>query len=331
MSVYLTNSIDLMDGLGAQVQRRLEIYFLSRHLGVNFSLLPISNFDSNYGDGLRNQYEKAVELSRIHNFFPIETKNNNPDEMINSALVDKFISNLSWRKLTIAIRLINVFSKILRRNVLVTLPKPHKLNLRMDKLLENLDLKEQKTPNSEVEILIHLPWARNSLLPDRYVPLKWYKDLLHIITTFLEDHKIKYKIIIHTDASPNLDRQKEEIWVSPETQEYWKSSGNVPFIESLSYANLNVDLEFQDFKNLTILQNITPAQVWKTFFNKSILILSNSSLSHVGAMLHNNYIVGFIPDNKPYPLPRILPLNKSEIDSSIILSTLQKKFTFPQQ
>lgn len=310
------------------MQRRLEVYYLARYFNFGFRMLPVTNFDSNYGDGLNSDRDKLNEINLISSFFPFLNESCTHQSHCNLNFISKIFSKLKWLHLTKMLKICKYISFLVPYHFLIRVPMPSKIDLNRTELYRNLSLAKSE-PQIPIKITIHLPWARTSLLPDRAVPLKWYLQTLSSICRFLKDNDFDYSISLHTDAGLNLDNNKIQSWVSKETEHYWNNSNLGDFTKNTGYAHLDVESIFSDYSNIEIFQNITPTQVWAQFKNSDILILSNSSLSLVGAIYCLDYCVGFAPGNKEtHPMPRFLSLDVDSPNEFIIYKHLSEYFLY---
>lgn len=327
MSVCLINSVDIEDGLGAQLQRRLEIYYLAQHLRIGYHFLQIVNFDSNYGDGMQTIQEKDEATKQIANLVPFLTHKCIFRKHLEVDFLSKKIEKLGWRNMCIALRVLNSISNFFKIHLLIRLSNPHKLKIDREIIFQNITNIEPNLKEEDfLQIVIHLPWARANLLPDRKIPIEWYLDILESIIAFIEEYTIRYRITIHTDAMPNLDSDKKQIWTSNATQKYWKESGNKNFITNSNYSFLDIEELFKKYSNLEVIVNVNPIRVWNDMANGNILILSNSSLSHVGAIIANKCSLAFIPNRNPYPMQRLIPINLDLSNIDVIRRNLINKF-----
>ena len=326
MSVCLTNATDIEDGLGAQLQRRLEIYLLSNYLGINFHFHEIKNFDSNYGDGMNTEKDRKKVLKQCRDLLPFLYVSSNIDEFYEFEFLNNFIRKLKWRNICKSLKIINLFSNFLHVNLLIRFSFPHKMDLNRELLLRKIPKSKPKIGvNRKISIIMHIPWARASLLPDRKMPIEWYTETLQTIVQFLESRRLKYNIVIHTDSSPNLDSAEKQNWISDITTNYWKSTGNEKFLNGYGYAFIDMQKIFSNFRNSKIVVNVDPIQVWEDFAKSDILIVSNSSFSFIGAIVAKHRILGFIPDRNPSPISDIVPLAISGNNVNLIFQALELK------
>lgn len=326
MSICLSNSNFFQDGLGAQIQRRFEVYLMAKEFGLNFNYLPIENFDSNYGDGLptiESRENEIALLEDIHNLKSFSCSHTKHIDVLSQDFIHKILTG-SYRS-KFALNLLKFFSALLNLHFRFYIDEPHKIRWDISGALKKymLSKKTEKVGRKNVKIVLHLPWARASLQKDRAIPIYWYTKILDFVLKNLDLKNMKYELNIHTDAGSNLDSTKEVNWLSSATTDYFVGNNNSEFLEGKGFANIDVEKVFSNYKIKHIFRNIPPSQVWQDFADADVLILSNSSLSHVGALLNSSFTIGFIPKRNAYPLLDIHPISLS---SDEMIQELKSEF-----
>jgi len=284
------------DGLGAQLQRQVATFCLSRYLKVNFLSSEISSIDFNPGDGITSSEEQAELLGVVNN------KLNNKFLDFNDSSSEVNLNQLKpptklW-KLRLWFLALKFKSFISNSKVLLVLDDPYvyinqNINLYKKSKSFGFDLEDPfSATSSKINIAMHIPRAKVSptSLPERYQPTDWYVRTLERCLVYTGMEKKSVRIFIHTDAPLESTKWNGARKSSQESQEYWKNAG---LIDESGYMQLNCEdfsASFPGFSDLKVIRDVSPLVAWANISHCDIFILGKSSFSFIGALLNQNGI-----------------------------------------
>jgi len=278
------------DGIGAQVLRIIQVYCLSRELGLGFVNRNILHFDSAPTDSFdfanpRNQYYKKVRDYLQFDRYSCQEEHtvhylNNSRFFTISILLKLWVIQRNWR------------SKFIGSHELWVVKNPYGLTIRKPNTLRHfylsrLPLKNFNKPEEVFNIQLHIRRAAISknIHSERFTATDWYRKILTEITKALDLNKYPYKITIHTDVA-HADLKISTSGISKESLAYSKTRGlivNADNTITLEYENFLNSLS--SFKNISIVTDINPIDAWTMMQSADVLILARSTFSIIPALL----------------------------------------------
>jgi hypothetical protein len=288
------NSEGHQDGLGAQLQRQIATFCLSKFLRVKFVPSSITSLDFNPGDGITNGEEQALLLAKVnlelHRNLPKTRKLLNPVEIRDLNAPTKLWKLQIWFLVVI---LKNYFKK---SGLLIHIDDPYvyiNQNPNVYKHAKNF-LFPIHNPYSKtreyLDVALHIPRAKvsSNQLPERYQPTHWYVRTLDEILTYLGVGKASVRLYIHTDAPTKPTKWTYSSKSSKVSQEYWDAAGLLDEDGNMSLNYEDFQLSFLEYPNIEVIREVSPLEAWGNICSSDLFILGKSSFSFIGALFNQN-------------------------------------------
>ena len=302
MAIYLTyDSEKCRDGSGAQVQRMLAIYCITKKFGLKYFRSDILDLDFNPGDGIfsvnemeaykdrLNEFMKFLDQKKPNNFKVREFKFRRLPRVLNFRLANLFFYFIFFNFL-------KLFSYVKKKNLILKVADPHPLANKIPDIYREL---KSKLPNESVfnqkkifEIHLHLVRSKVSRdqLSRRFTEDSWYLDILSSVIQLLKKNDICYEIVLHTDVNSS------QSWMIPtghnkESVEYWKGAGIKIEDNEMIVADESVLEHFKKIQNLRIVTGIDPLLAWNQIAKADLFLMGKSSFSFVGALLNPTGVI----------------------------------------
>ena len=288
-SITLTyNADENDDGTGAQIQRILGIYSVSRKYGFNYLHTPVKNLLIFPLDSSQDTYEAEKYLKRMNDYFKLPTDDSLQFDKITSKST---ISVGYLRRLKLQMH----FGK--PKRILVRVSNP---NLIVDTYPDILrfavsDLIQPSVMNlvAKVSIILHI---RGTVQKDliikgevepRSLPVSYYKDKLRDILALI-DADLDYEIKVFTDTP------KRSLSFEPRPQdiETWNKSGHSIVDGKIQVDGLDLEKDFQDFgSEIEFIYGGDPLDAIIQMSRADYFVMSRSSFSYIAAILNPNGII----------------------------------------
>ena len=275
------------DGAGSQLQKVIALYGLSKKFKLGFVFQGLSQVESNPGDGVKSREDHQIQLDDLNNSFSFENQICRRKHLIKTL---PFSRLFRWDSTTrIWFWLQKIIATLMRRHLLFLIDSPYYFVERDPSayLHFSRDFPSKKIIHESLQIHMHILGAKNSvsIMPERFVPLNWYKSNLKMISEKLTKMDEPHKVVIHTDA-PRLSTE----WtpgnqITESTLEYWKKGGLIDNRGRIVLNHLDLESEFCDYPNLEVVRDIAPLQAWRMITQADIFIGAKSSFSVIGAIL----------------------------------------------
>lgn len=283
-------SPDPGDGAGAQVQRLIGIYDLSRKLGFAYVHTPISHLDPNPGDSFESITERTEFLMLLNAFTSIHS------DKVNDRRI-----HLHWGKLddlkVAGLRKLERFMARLGLTIVVSLDFPYP---QIDHNPDYYTLGTVQLPDRPVAqeksgcgyiLDMHI---RRMVIPqadvqgkpyERYLPLWWYQSVVEAISEVIRASGLDLIIRIHTDIPLRQDSWDPPSDISRATLAHWRHIGVLDATNVVRWSEPNLVQVFQKFGSTSLLQDIDPISAWKSMVGADLLVTGPSSFSFVGGLL----------------------------------------------
>ena len=288
-SITLTyNADENDDGTGAQIQRILGIYSVSRKYGFNYLHTPVKNLLIFPLDSSQDPHEAEKYLKRMNDYFKLPTDDSLQFDKITSKST---ISVGYLRRLKLQMH----FGK--PKRILVRVSNP---NLIVDTYPDILrfavsDLIQPSVMNlmAKVSIILHI---RGTVQKDliikgevepRSLPVSYYKDKLRDILALI-DADLDYEIKVFTDTP------KRSLSFEPRPQdiETWNKSGHSIVDGKIQVDGLDLEKDFQDFgSEIEFIYGGDPLDAIIQMSRADYFVMSRSSFSYIAAILNPNGII----------------------------------------
>lgn len=273
---------------------------------------------SNYGDGLLNSEQVSRFLAKINTngYLGINSCKKTHEEFR-----VKLMDNCNLIDLITIITLAKLVSLVTRKHYTIKVPfltpfidSKDMFSLSRYKLLENYQLhiwdkiknvQAYISPSAKrdtIKIVTSIAWARAAMQPERRVPITWFSTAISAIVQILENHGIEYSVIVHTDALPDLDENREFFHLG-KAEKYLEECG-IKVGNKMVYSFLNFGEIFSSVRKVQVFSNRTPAEIWRDFSEADIILSTRSDLSFVGTLIsmkHALRICASVPDQRPLP------------------------------
>ena len=272
------------DGVGAQVQRILAIYGLSKHLDFKYAHTGIRDVAIHALDPYRSADEYFEFISSLNSLFKFE------GEEIMQNKLEFTVGKLKWRYLVY----FSILSIIKGRSILIRVSEPYAVTESMsciyphiyplEKVLqEYLDLFKSRVPT----IALHYRWGVGGKEIQKGESVTRELDLSYYLATVRDILKsnlsVIYKLVVVTDApanslvfKPPIDQRS--LWVGSPGFNGDMSTVSVSGIDMIDlFSNLGIEVQ--------VVSGGSPMEAIAILRNSEHLIMSRSSLSFVAGVL----------------------------------------------
>ena len=300
------------DGSGAQLQKVIGIYGMSKKFKTGFFFPGFNQIEPNPGDGVNSEESYKELLREINSTFSFEGKKCHRDHIVSKI---QYTRLFRWDVTTKIWFLAQKMKCLIKKNhILLLIDSPYYFVERDPSVyLEYVkDFPSTKAISKSVEIQIHILGAKNTnvMMSERFIPIDWYISNLLVILDELSKLELPYKITIHTDAPRKSTSWNPVIPISKATLEYWKKGGLVNQDGQIILNELDIEETFAEFRNVTVVRDVSPVVAWQIMSNADIFLGAKSSFSIVGAILSTPSLSIF---NK---LQHNLPLDWEVVESA---------------
>lgn len=282
------------DGSGAQVQRIFAIYSLTKFIGVKFANEEIIDIDFNPGDGIKTHDQMQEYVRKLNNFLDF-LNDSKPTRPILKRISFVYAFQYKWFN-CIYFAYMRLQSMFVKRDYLYLISNPYPFIEKYPQAYSHLKLispiRETSLRREMISIQLHIGRAKVSEnhMSERFTRDEWYLRILDEITAAITSAGKEYEILIHTDLTA------ERIWEVPkganeETLKYWSDSGIIGSDGRLELQDLSELSGFDNYKNLSIVNNIDPISAWRIMSEADFLLIGKSSFSFVGALLNRKGLV----------------------------------------
>ena len=196
--LFLTyNNSLVLDGVGAQIQRIVSVYGVSRLINASYLHSPLIDFDPQ----IFTDSTHAERLKEIDEWNSLFRKDLFPYTHLQGDLIFH-TNNISVRQL----RILNFLSRFSKRRIICKMGNPRKITDSFPDILNTASelvspifSERELTKGSEIfKIVVHIRQGVLALsqFNDRLLPLSHYEKILVTVTRLLDSQGIQYQILI---------------------------------------------------------------------------------------------------------------------------------------
>jgi hypothetical protein len=297
--IYLTyNNAVNQDGIGAQIQRIVSVYSISRLMGLKYHHTYVESFDRQIFN--EQDFQRQVEeLSNWAKFFDPELDNL-------KALNFHLKLRLPSLKGRFWIRIFHWFLKIIGIRVLIRLSSPRNFTDKhpdcINAASEIFNIKFLNRPatkkqTDEFVIAVHIRTGELALaqFQNRYLPFSYFEGILSKIIPKISELKVKYRVLIPTEdmhqvISIDDPKIQESIHLNP-------TNSRIKFVDDSSVILLS-EIPSSNMPHLLNSEWLNPADPFEDFVllaTADILILSKSSFSFLAGLANPHSLKIFHP------------------------------------
>lgn len=297
----IKNANELADGSGAQFQRILSVYAFSQSIRSSFILSKIKKIEVQHGDSFKSEAELEDFILELNQEIAkvVERENVNLRFIEGRPFIQfKIKSNLS--SLFLVIPMIKLLASLFRKPILILLTDAYKFTNLFKKsymFLSELVPPRRQQDAKVVNLQIHVRMSTLLSKSDRFISPKFYLDWITLIKSICEAHGLSLEVGIHTDCDVSeINYSLINQNVSSSTLSYWKAIGILSEDSNFNddvltnYNHLIAEIEKQVIA-LNYYLGVNPIKAWDLMRSSSILIISRSSFSYVGALLSTSSII----------------------------------------
>ena len=295
--LFLTyNNQSTVDGVGAQLQRIISTYCISKLARIGYLHSPLWDIDTQIFSPISSD-ERRAQVAQWNSLF-------RSDLEIFTRTGNDFILELSSVSL-LQIRLIRFFSQFTPRRIILKISNPRDISDSHPECLlfapQLMDDKLWSETNKDKTLVIGVHVRQGVLAlaqyKERLLPLKHYEEILHQVVAELDKLSVKYKILVLSERN-----QKSEIsLLNPEVKKSIELEPNNPNLIFTSRTEGKLIHEIPDIVKTPILFKAQWLQDESTFTDFismvrcDILVISKSSLSFVAGLLSRKSIIIYAP------------------------------------
>ncbi len=297
----IKNANESSDGSGAQFQRILSIYAFSRSIRSTFIFSKIKKIEIQHGDSFKSSAELEDFIFNLNQEITkiVERENVNL-RFIEGCPFTQFEIRSNFFSLIFVIPMIKLFVSLFRKPVLIVLTDAYKFTnffkrsyTFMSELVPPLKQQDATVVNLQVHVRM------STLLPksDRFISPNFYINWIALIKSICESHGLRLEVGIHTDCDVSkINHSLIDKNVSSSTLSYWKAIGilteNGDFNDDVltNYNHLVSEIRKQ-VSALSFYLDLNPIKAWDLMRSSTILLISRSSFSYVGALLATSSII----------------------------------------
>lgn len=295
--LFLTyNNLATIDGVGAQLQRIISVFCISKLARVGYLHSPLSDIDTQIYSQT-NDIDRMQQVAEWNSLF-------RPDLEVFSPSGNEYILEFSSVSL-LHIRILQFFSKFTVRRIILKVSNPRNITddnpecLLLAPQLMDEKLWSESNRKREVVVGVHIRQGVLALAQykNRLLPLKHYEKILHEVVSGLHTLSVKYKIFVFSESN-----QLAEIsLLNPEVKKSIELQPNNPNIEINSNGEVKLIHESPDIVNTPILfkaqwmQDEATLTDFISMVRCDILVISKSSLSFVAGLLSRQSIIIYTP------------------------------------
>jgi hypothetical protein len=277
------------DGLGAQMQRILGIFGLSRALGVGYAHTGLSRIETNPGDPNSSEGDRQLLLARANELVSL------PSDLSTRAWKSPGIGRVGWPE---AARILHAHkvARRLRQRIVIPLSTPypwadrHPNVYRAAAEIVSNRIRPRGLGGGRLRVDVHIrralaPADENLLLSQRFVPTEWYQRVLESVVEGFESEGAQFEIRIHTDI-PSGEWQGVS-GLSSGTRALLESDGLLNSEGLLIQHWQGLEASFAALPNVQVCREWDPIEVLRSMASADLLVTCASSLSFVGGLLRN--------------------------------------------
>lgn len=274
------------DGIGAQAERILSIYWWATRVNIGYLHSGITDLVEPYSNTWTMKEHKAQLLGRINNKISL-----------NDTTESEFDSIRAYRKLTRRTTALKYLeSLVTRKRILLKVlyvPRAHYKKNFFNQVDEKLQIKSTKK-----NIVVHIRNAegRYGVEDRRNLKFDYYIELLDLFRKQLDKSQVNYSIKILTDIGKSdfeliiSQIPKDKLWIYSLTEDQLQRPSIL--FKGKDYK----ELYFKGDDNVVVIQGGDPLEALEIMEKADYLIMSRSSLSSVGGTLNRNGLVIQPPD-----------------------------------
>ena len=288
----------IIDGVGAQIQRIVSIYGVSRLVRVGYLHAPLIDFDpqifseSTYSERLPD-IEKWNSLFRSDLLPYVQT---NGDLIFHT-------NSIGIRRLEI----LNFLSRFSKSRIICKMGNPRKITDKFPNILNTalelmslpIDRSNSANENNNFKVVVHIRQGVLALsqFKDRLLPLSHYENVLETVTGILNTFGIQYQILIPQEVGQTSRLSIE----------------NSHVIQSMALDPDNTQVKVNNDRTVTLIhesqhlrttpilceaQWLEPYSAYSDFeimLNADLLVISKSSFSFLAGLMNQKAIKIFAP------------------------------------
>lgn len=281
------------DGYGAQLLRILNAYCISRKLGLGLHYKDIRAVDNQIFNS------NLIEIPLWNSFLQAVVPRIDESDLIgHREITHKRQNYLSIRSVVRALKVLNVPSKhVINSPQSVINKNPEFLEALSELNLQNF-LHSSEEKNS-LRVVVHIRRGEIMLSQyrDRYLPLSYFERVLQTVLSSVQERHIDVNILIPQEHG--LDR---ELCASDEKiVKSLRVDPLNPYVKVSRPGYYRILQEMPSKEKTPLLmqaywqESVSPWQVFRSFLEADILVLSKSSFSYSGALLNRNAVVVYHP------------------------------------
>jgi hypothetical protein len=283
---YLTyNNNACTDGIGAQIQRIVSVYAISRQLNVNYAHTYIKEFDPQIFNNLDIDAQKE-ELQKWKIFF-------SEDLRMREDVNPRLTINMKCPRNGFLVKILNRLCQFLRFSILIPIESPRNFTDSKPESLSfvpeifNIDnLGVTLKPGNQLLTVIHIRMGELALsqFADRYLPLSYFETVLTKLEDSLSKNKLSHSVLIPTEFTKKKLRIND-----PKIIESMRINPSNPSVRKVDDGFVEIVHE-QPSEETPFLAKATwlpPGNAFEDFVlmaSSDILIISKSSFSFLAGL-----------------------------------------------
>jgi len=297
--LFLTydNSL-VLDGVGAQIQRIVSIYGVSRLVKAGYLHAPLIDFDPQ----IFSDSTYAERLPDIEKWNSLFRSNLLPYVEANGDLI--FHTNsMGIRRLEI----LNFLSRFSKSRIICKMGNPRKITDEFPNILNSaselmsmpIDRINSVNENNDFKVVVHIRQGVLALsqFKNRLLPLSHYENVLGTVTKILNTFGIQYQILIPQEIgqSTRLSIENSQVIQSMALD---PDNGQVRVNNDGTVTLIHESLDLIATPILCKTRWLEPASAFSDFelmLNADLLIISKSSFSFLAGLINQKAIKIFAP------------------------------------
>jgi hypothetical protein len=266
-----------------------------------FIFSKIEKIEVQHGDSFKSSADLKEYISNLNQDIARIVECENVNLRFNKgSLFKQFEIRSNLLSLITVIPIVKLFASLFKKPVLIVLSDAYKFtNLFkrsyafMSELIPPSQIKDERAVNLQ----LHVRMSTLSSKSDRFVSTEFYVNWIILIKSVCEMYGLRLEVGIHTDCDVSkVNQGLIDQNVSSSTISYWKMIGilneNSDFNDDIltNYKNLIAEIRKQ-VSALRFYSDLNPIKAWELMRKSTILIISRSSFSYVGALLATSSII----------------------------------------
>ncbi len=288
----------ILDGVGAQIQRIVSVYAVSRLINASYLHSPLVDFDPQiFTDS--TYAERLQEIKKWNSLFRADLL---PYVHLNGDLVFRTNNIGVWQ-----LRILNFLSRFSNSRIVCKMGNPRKITDRFPDILNtatemispNFSKEELLTGSEDFKIVVHIRQGVLALsqFKDRLLPLSHYEKVIETVSRLLDSMGIQYQILIPQEGG--------------QTRNLSVANSNV--IQSMAIDPVNSQVRINNDGTVTLIHESPNLQSTPTLFkakwldptsafsdfelmlNADMLVTSKSSFSFLAGLINGKAIKIYAP------------------------------------